>query len=194
MPQPLSTPRYVLAALLVWACSRLVFALAARDYRRSGRVSPGVSVSQLLVFVLVCPVMGYLGGLAPWPRPRGNLLVYWSAITLACAAFLVCLGGMAYLGWRRTFGLATALEQRGLYRHSRNPQIAFGALAMAGFGLASFSWNGLVFALLFPAVAHAMVRAEEEHLRRVCGESYLRYCERTPRYLGWSALRRRSDG
>lgn len=177
-------------ALAVLALSRLVFALVAREYRQRGRLSPGVTALQLVLFVLVCPVMGYLGGIAPWPRPRGNLAAYWSAITVACLAFLLCLGGMAHLGWRRLYGLTTELEQVGLYSVSRNPQLVFCAVAMAGFGLASFSWNGLVFALLFPAVGHAMVLAEEEHLRRVCGAAYVRYCERTPRYVGWASLRR----
>ena len=29
-----------------------------------------------------------------------------------------------------------------------------------------------------------MVLTEEEHLRRVFGEDYARYCDRVPRYLG----------
>jgi protein-S-isoprenylcysteine O-methyltransferase Ste14 len=30
-----------------------------------------------------------------------------------------------------------------------------------------------------------MVLTEEEHLRAVHGEAYVRYCERVPRYIGF---------
>jgi protein-S-isoprenylcysteine O-methyltransferase Ste14 len=33
-------------------------------------------------------------------------------------------------------------------------------------------------------MAHLMVLAEEEHLRRVHGETYDEYCRRIPRHIG----------
>ncbi len=50
------------------------------------------------------------------------------------------------------------------------------------------SWHALGLVVLFAAIAHLMVLTEEEHLRRVFGEEYARYCARVPRYLGLPLL------
>jgi protein-S-isoprenylcysteine O-methyltransferase Ste14 len=46
------------------------------------------------------------------------------------------------------------------------------------------SWYGVGWAILYAVVAHTMVLTEEEHLRDVYGEKFVRYCERVPRYIG----------
>lgn len=45
------------------------------------------------------------------------------------------------------------------------------------------SWYALGWMLLFVAMIHMMVITEEEHLRDVFGEEYVRYCKKVPRYL-----------
>jgi protein-S-isoprenylcysteine O-methyltransferase Ste14 len=55
-----------------------------------------------------------------------------------------------------------------------------------GYALLWPAWSGLVWVGLYLAIAHVMVRTEEEHLQRAYGEAYERYCAGTPRYLGWS--------
>jgi protein-S-isoprenylcysteine O-methyltransferase Ste14 len=187
----MATPMYLLVALVVFVLAGLALAVARRDYRLHGRLRALTSALLFLVFVAVCPVMGYLGGLGPWPRMRGNPVLYWAGSLLAIGSFGACLVGMAILGLGRTFGHeVNTVTQSGLYRYTRNPQVVFGALGFAGIGLASATWNGLIFALLFAAVSHVMVLGEEEHLRRAHGEAYVEYCKRTPRYFGLPARHR----
>lgn len=83
----------------------------------------------------------------------------------------------------------SGLRQSGLYRYSRNPQIVAYGLVVIGYALLWPAWSGLVWVGLYLAIAHLMVRTEEEHLRRVYGEAYERYCARTPRYLGLAGRR-----
>ncbi|MBM4159654.1 MAG: isoprenylcysteine carboxylmethyltransferase family protein [Ignavibacteria bacterium] len=95
---------------------------------------------------------------------------------------------MAGLGMSKTFGQeAEGLVQVGLYRASRNPQIVGGALMVVGVGLLWPSWFALGWVVLYGCIGHMMVVSEEEHLRRVHGEAYERYCERVPRYVGFSS-------
>jgi protein-S-isoprenylcysteine O-methyltransferase Ste14 len=40
--------------------------------------------------------------------------------------------------------------------------------------------------VLFATMANLMILAEEEHLHKIYGEEYERYCKQVPRYLGFS--------
>ena len=92
---------------------------------------------------------------------------------------------MGRLSWRKSIGRdASGLQRTGLYRYTRNPQIVAYGLLVLGYALWWPSWSGLVWVMVYAAIAHIMVLAEEEHLRRVYGEAYETYCQRTARYLG----------
>jgi protein-S-isoprenylcysteine O-methyltransferase Ste14 len=58
------------------------------------------------------------------------------------------------------------------------------ALIVIGYALLWPTWHSLGWVLLYALIAHVMVITEEEHLRGVHGEAYLRYCQRVPRYFG----------
>jgi protein-S-isoprenylcysteine O-methyltransferase Ste14 len=94
-------------------------------------------------------------------------------------------GTMLWFGLRRAFGLGVdRLVQTGPYRLTRNPQLVGGSLLAIGSFALWPSWYGLGWVALYGFVAHLMVLTEEEHLRDVYGEDYVRYCERVPRYIG----------
>jgi protein-S-isoprenylcysteine O-methyltransferase Ste14 len=108
-------------------------------------------------------------------------LIAWILIIVGVGITLIA---MARLGIRRLHGLDSgALEGSGLYRLTRNPQIVWSSLAVVGYAMYWPSWHTVGWVALYLAICHMMVLTEEEHLRSVFGEQYVRYCERVPRYL-----------
>jgi len=75
------------------------------------------------------------------------------------------------------------LKTTGFYKLTRNPQIVLSFPMVLGIALRWPSWYALGWMLLFVAMIHMMVITEEEHLRDVFGEEYVRYCKKVPRYL-----------
>ena len=107
-----------------------------------------------------------------------NLSIY------AAIGLLLVVYSMGYLGFKKAFGRKVdGLNQAGIYRLTRNPQIVFYAILLVGVAVIWLSWHTIVWVFLFFIVAHMMVITEEEHLRDVYGESYEQYCRQVPRYL-----------
>lgn len=79
---------------------------------------------------------------------------------------------------------AGRLTQSGPYRWSRNPQYLGWILFLLGIAFYDWSYWSLAVFLLVAISLHFLVLVEEEHLRRVFGESYVEFCRRVPRYLG----------
>ena len=105
---------------------------------------------------------------------------------------LVAFGTMGWFGVRKALGLTPeGLTRRGPYSVSRNPQILGGYLLVIGTSLQWPSIYSLGWVLMYAIIGHWMVMTEEEHLRRVFGEAFERYCSKVPRYLGPI---RRGDG
>lgn len=178
------------AAYFVWAFLLLLFAfvtfrvLVRRDYLRRGRLSP-VSVTLEYAVFFGWAYFTYLDGSAAAPIPAAGPALRPIAWTLIILGLGVTLIAMARLGIRRLHGLdSRALEASGLYRLSRNPQIVGSGLAVLGYALYWPSWHTGGWLVLYLVICHLMVLTEEEHLRRVFGEDYARYCDRVPRYLG----------
>ena len=93
---------------------------------------------------------------------------------------------MVLLGIRRSHGREVgALRQSGFYALTRNPQALFFAVAIFGNLVLWPTWRNLVALILLLVLMHLMVLTEEEHLRRVFGAEYARYCRRVPRYFGF---------
>jgi protein-S-isoprenylcysteine O-methyltransferase Ste14 len=177
---------YLTSAFLLLVAALVAFRLfGRRDYQRKGRPTPFSLFLQTLIFFL-WGGFPYIYGPSDWPAVHlGPILeaIGWIALGVGLA---VMFAAMAGLGLRRTFGQEpNLLKQTGLYRLTRNPQIVGCGLYGIGFALLWPSWYALGWAVLYAAIAHMMVLTEEEHLRDVHGEAYLRYCERVPRYLGF---------
>ena len=179
----------VLSAYLVYALSLLALGflsfrvLSQRDYRRTGRLTGLSVVLGSAVFVL-WGGFPWIFGPADWPAVDVPPLLEtagWFCLWLGLATTLLA---MAWLGWVRSFGRnQSLLRKSGPYRLSRNPQALACGLAGVGFALLWPSWFAAGWLLIYAALVHMMIVAEEEHLRRAHGEDYLRYCARVPRYL-----------
>jgi protein-S-isoprenylcysteine O-methyltransferase Ste14 len=190
-----SLPVYSVSVLVLVVATFIVFRLLVRrDYRRRGRLTALSSLLELLVWA------SYMG--FPYLYNPPQWAWFWSqevpvgptlriiGVTCIAAGLVSAFGTMAWFGLRRAFGLEVGqLIRLGPYRFTRNPQLLGGSLLVIGSVLLWPSWYAVGWAVLYGVVAHLMVLTEEEHLRAVFGDAYVRYCEQVPRYLG---LRRRS--
>ncbi len=73
---------------------------------------------------------------------------------------------------------------RGPYRFSRHPIYLSGFLMLVGIGIASASWLVLLCALLWIVFFHIVVPAEERFCLEKYGDTYRKYMNRTPRWIG----------
>jgi protein-S-isoprenylcysteine O-methyltransferase Ste14 len=157
--------------------------IARRSYRASGRLSPLVSLIQALFFFVYggFPAL-YLQ--EDWPAVHVNTWLHAVGLSFIIVGLGLLFYGMLHLGFDRSIGRGSqALERRGLYRYSRNPQALACGVYVAGFTFLWPSGYALGWALLYPVLIHSMVLTEEEHLLRLYGQDYADYCWHVPRYL-----------
>ncbi|MFB3903982.1 MAG: isoprenylcysteine carboxylmethyltransferase family protein [Acidobacteriota bacterium] len=110
----------------------------------------------------------------------------WLAVVLWGTGFVLLLAGRVGLGDSFRIGSAresTTLRVNGLFRLSRNPMYVGMYLTLIASALYTANPIVLLVALFVIGVHHAIVRAEERHLRKVFGEEYAVYCARVRRYL-----------
>lgn len=173
-----------------------VFDRVRSDYRTLGRLSRGVAILQT----------GYFGvyGVASYAYLDSRLAEiqvksWYFPVAMALVGFglAIVVLSMPFLG-RRSFGAEVGkLNTGGLYAYSRNPQLVGYILVVFGYASLWPGWQGFLWACMSLVAAHLMVRAEEEHLRKVFGAAYKEYCHHVPRFIGWGravdtkAIRRR---
>jgi protein-S-isoprenylcysteine O-methyltransferase Ste14 len=177
---------YLICATLLLSAAYFIFhRVVANDYLDKGRLGWRASGLQLLVFgAFFCFPYLYLPPEWAWdwlPNGTWNRL---AALVLVSLGMLSAFGTMFWFGLRRAFGLKVeGIVNTGLYRYTRNPQMVGGWLMVLGVFFYQPSLNNLGWVLIWAIIGHWMVTNEEIHLRRVFGEEYDRYCEKTPRYL-----------
>lgn len=72
----------------------------------------------------------------------------------------------------------------GPYSMCRNPLYLFNLIGVLGMGLATLSWSfTLLFVALFALIYPAVIRAEEERLRRLHGKAFDSYRREVPRFV-----------
>ena len=171
------------------ASHSVLHVLARREYRVKGRLSAATGWLELILwlayaaipFIYNPPCWPYVWSCRPWVPGAVAAIGYG----LTAFGALIGFGSMIWLGVRRSFGRHVGeLVQEGPYRFSRNPQVAGGTLMVVGVALLWPSWYALGWAVLWPVMFHPMVLTEEEHLQRVFGDEYRRYCRRVARYFG----------
>ena len=88
--------------------------------------------------------------------------------------------------FQRMSGLQTdRLITNGIYAWSRNPQNLGWGLGLFGIALVGRSGFALLLSALFGIAVHTyIVTMEEPYLKRIYGEDYQRYRDKTARYLG----------
>ncbi len=161
----------------------LIFARVRTDYLKLGRLSPPTAFLLVLLFALHAASSYFFLDSHLSHIRRGP--VFDAAIVCLAAGLILTWEAMVRLGWRQSLGTRlSVLRESGPYRLSRNPQIVGYALVVIGYALLWPAWLGLVWVVIYLVIAHWMVSAEEEHLRRQFGKAYVAYCQRTPRYIG----------
>ena len=157
--------------------------LVRRDYMKRGRLT-ALSVFLEYVVFFLWAYFTYLDWSSAASISQIGPVLKVSAWVFMVVGLGITLIAMARLGLRRLHGLdSQVLEGSGLYRVTRNPQIVGSGLAVVGYAMYWPSWHTVGWVALYVAICHMMVLTEEEHLRSVFAEEYVRYCERAPRYL-----------
>lgn len=170
---------------LAFASALYLIACARREWRTRGRLSArtsaGVWALSLTYMALVVLAAWYYGGQLPV-----NTVVAFatgSALLLG-GVWLYGAGVIAFRSFEQVSGTETGeLVTGGIYRRSRNPQVLGWSLVLLGVAVTGRSLAALVLMILFLAIWHVAVKAEEEHLERTFGEQYRKYRSATPRYL-----------
>ncbi len=178
---------YLVLSSLVVIIGYLVFRVKVRrDYETGNRLSAFSTLLECLVFGLHANLI-YTFLPTRWPTlPPLPENAFHRSIGLSVLVFgiAVTLWAMVSLGVRKALGQeADRLCRSGFYQYSRNPQIVVYSLVILGCVLLWPSIYGLGWILLYGAIAHMMVRTEEEYLRRIFRLEYEKYCEEVPRYL-----------
>jgi protein-S-isoprenylcysteine O-methyltransferase Ste14 len=159
-----------------------------RDYQRQQDLSLAATLLEFLIFAVHANV-SYVFLDTPWPYfpplPQ-NTLQAAAGIVLAVLGLVLTLMGMRSLSFGKTVGQqqTTALHRAGFYRYSRNPQLVTYGVMLVGCTILWPSWYAVGWLLVYGAIAHMMVKTEEEHLARVFGEEYAAYSEEVPRFFG----------
>jgi protein-S-isoprenylcysteine O-methyltransferase Ste14 len=177
---------YLISAGLLLGGAYIVFNfVVAGSYKDRGRLNWWASSLQLLIFIaFFCFPYLYMPPSWAWdwyPNGTWNRL---AALVLVIIGLGCSFGIMVWFGLRRAFGIEIkGIVRIGPYAYSRNPQMLGGWLAVLGVFIYLPSWYGLGWVLIWSLIGHWMIAAEEDHLRRVFGEVYERYCKETPRFL-----------
>ena len=175
------------ATALVVLFGYVVFHIVVRrDYERYGRLKAGAVVLEFIVFaahVNLC----YLFLPVPWPELPllpANKLQLIVGLGLAALGILLTLWTMGRLGFKKACGQPSdKLHIVGFYRWSRNPQLVFYGLALLGFVVLWPAPYAIIWLLVYAVIALWMARSEEEHLARIFGVEYQRYCEQVGRFI-----------
>jgi len=177
----------VLEAIVFLISAVIIFrVIVRRDYLNKGKLSWYASSLEFIIFALHAN-SAYLFLPSSWPELPALPPFTWQIIfgvSIAVIGFLALLSTMIYLGISKAFGLkADGLRTTGSYRFTRNPQLIFYLLVLIGIAIIWLSWYAIIWVFLYLVIAHVMVLTEEEHLGKVYGEDYRRYCQHVPCYL-----------
>ena len=178
---------YSSAVVFLLLFSVLLFrVLARRDYLNKGKLTGFTSFLEFMLFALHANIM-CLFIPVKWPNLpplSGNGYVYYLSILFIIIGLIVVFVAMVPLGFNRTMGLKSIkLKTNGLYKWSRNPQVAGYFLFLSGFVLSYISIYSIFWLVLFGIIAHLMILTEEEYLTGLYGDEYKDYCKRAPRYI-----------
>ena len=174
----------VIATAVLTAATLLIFRRVRADYLTHGSLTPLSSFLEVLIFFLHGSA-SYLFLDSQLAHVKTGSAAFVLSIVLIAVGLLAVLVPMSRLGFDTSVGQrVSGLKDSGLYRYTRNPQIVAYLMIVVGYALLWPSLAGALWSAVYVLIAHVMVRTEEEHLARVYGDDYRRYCERTPRYIG----------
>jgi protein-S-isoprenylcysteine O-methyltransferase Ste14 len=147
----------------------------------------GFNWSALSIVFAAFPVLAYLD------RDTFRFSSRRSRITGGVIALLgigLSLSALFDLGWMESSGREGELRTDGIYRYTRNPQSLGFIPFIAGFIVWANSRKLAVHGVLTMLVYVLFPFAEEPWLREQYGDAYEAYAARTPRFIGWSSVKR----
>lgn len=156
------------------------------DYEGPAALSTGTVFAVWVSYALLTAAVVLAAVDGAWSLGLGTALALGLGLPLMAIGLALDLAGvagmtsMAQMNGRESGELITG----GVYRFSRNPQNV--GIAFAGLGAAALGDSGLalLWVLAGAGAFFVYVAVEEAHLERQFGESFRRYKERAPRYLG----------
>jgi len=158
-----------------------------RDYEHKGELSKLSITLEFLIFALHTNLC-YTFLPVKWPLlpalPENKILLGFG-FGLIAVGLVMTLWAMSGLGFEKAMGhdQKKGLKHSGFYQHVRNPQIVFYGILLIGLTFLWPSLYALGWLLVYAAIAHMMVRTEEEHLLRIYRDEYREYCEEVGRYF-----------
>jgi protein-S-isoprenylcysteine O-methyltransferase Ste14 len=115
-----------------------------------------------------------------WQGTLGGRFMFLGGIVLAAIGMVGRIWCLTYSSGYKSSELVT----QGPYSVCRNPLYFFSFVGLVGIGLATETFTlTLVLIAFFALVYPAVIAGEEEFLRGKFGQSYIAYCERTPRFF-----------
>lgn len=167
--------------LTTWVLPRV-----KRDYETRERLSPEASAAVWVLYLMHAGLtMNELYNSSRRLPPRGakSTVSGWALILLG--SWFSVWGVREFRSFKQMSALDTGrLVKSGPYRYSRNPQVVGWGTTLIGGALASRSSGALLLAVFYFLVHGLHAPVEERHLERTFGEEYIRYREKTPRFLG----------
>ena len=134
-----------------------------------------------IILIIVASIYGV------WHIPFNWIVIRLLGIILAFAGFAIMLIGMIeFRSARKVLGMEVSkLITTGIYRWSRNPQFLGWYFLDIGIALAGLSGYALIVGIITVIFCHYyIVKLEEPFLERIFGKEYIRYKQKTPRYIG----------
>jgi len=179
--------KFVLLSVVLLVFSYFVFRVVVRrDYQKKGRASVLSVMLEMAVFFFHANLF-YTFAPYRWlslPELPENKVLKVTSLILIFTGLALLSVAMLQLGYRSTLGTkAEKLENKGLYRYTRNPQVIAYGIFLTGWAMCAGSSLAIAWLILYAVVAHLMVITEEEHLLRTFGEPYASYCQKVPRYF-----------
>ena len=118
-----------------------------------------------------------------------SIFVGLSGIVLTLAGFVLFIAALVSFGDSWRIGIdkekPADLVTKGVFRFSRNPVFLFIDLYFFGtFLVYSSLFFGLSFVIVALLLQYQIVQ-EETYLKKIYGEKYTKYMEKTPRYFGF---------
>jgi protein-S-isoprenylcysteine O-methyltransferase Ste14 len=106
------------------------------------------------------------------------------SLILIMAGLIGIIGAMIWLGINRTLGdKPKQLLTSGIYKYSRNPQLASVPILFLGYILLRPTFYAVGWILLFFFISNIMIRSEEKHLQDLFGDEYEKYCQEVNRWI-----------
>lgn len=168
--------------LLALAITPLALLFARFEYRRHGSLSALGLALLVAMFLASNLILEYA---TTYEMP--SIALDYIGVLIGAAGALLCLISM--IVFRSPLQVlcldSGTLAVTGPYRWSRNPQYVGWFMFLLGFALNDWSWWCLAAMTIIATYLHLLILIEEEHLNRVFGEQYAKYCRMVSRYFGW---------